>query len=486
MSTAARRLRSPAPLVLAWIFLASATPARGEIRRSEAALLSFKDIIPAERTREPEPSLEGDPRPGAIWVAAGKIVVGNIALWVVDRYVFDYEFSHISWQSIKDNFKSGFIWDPDTLSTSFLGHAFHGGAYFNAARALGLSFWACLPYNAFGYLTWGFFLENDRASTNDLIMSTLGGVNTGEMQWRFSSQVLDDTATGLERVGREALAFLINPSRGITRLLSGGMFRRREENRELRAPMKGNFTLGGMAVSDERSLRRSHAGVGVMADIVYGIGPGTIGQGQPFDIIFVHGDVRYARKTFRLQFSTYGPWLGKAWGLVGGPQHFIGLFQHYDFLDTEALQMGGTSTTAGLVSVFPLGRGSELRTSLQAGGLLLGGIKNEYVDVGKRTYNYGSGAVGKVEARLSRPGWGALNLRFSYFRFFTLERTSPRDADESRDTLILFDAQYSLPLSRTWGVTLDYGRYARRQSFGGHPDARGDSTRLGAALEFRF
>ncbi len=462
--------------------LACSGPGRAEIRRAETSLLSFRDFV----SEDDEPRLEGDPRPGAAWLAAGKIVVGNFGLWLADRYVFDYEFARISWRTIKDNFRYGFIWDPDTLSTSFLGHPFHGGAYFNSARSLGLSFWACIPYNAFGYLTWGLFFENDRASYNDLIMTTLGGVNTGELQWRFSSQVLDDTAAGLERVGREALAFLINPSRGLTRLLSGGMFHRREENRELRAPMKGWIALSGMAVSNENTLRRSHAGVGVMADIVYGIGPGTIDHGDPFDIIFAHGEVRYALRKFRLQFSTYGPWFGKAWGLVGGPQHFAGLFQHYDFLDNEALQMGGTSTTAGLVSVFPLGRGAELRTSLQAGGLLLGGVKNEYVAAGKRTYNYGSGAVGKVEARLSHPGWGALNLRLSHFRVFTLERTSPLDADESRDTLTLFEARYSLPVTRTWGVSLDYGRYARRQRFEGHPDARADSTRLGASVEFRF
>lgn len=385
------------------------------------------------------------------WQAALKVTIGNIGLWAVDRYVFNYDFSRISWATIKRNFREGFIWDPDTFSTSFLGHSYSGGGYFNTARTLGMTFWESIPYSACGYLMWGFIFENDRPSTNDLIMTTLGGVNWGELQWRFSDQVLDDTATGGERVAREILAFLINPNRGIDRLVEGDMFRVRDVDRELHATLHGDITLSGMVISDSSSFQHTHFGPGLMFDMAYGLDAGSFTRGHPFDIIFLDGEVRYAGDQTRLQFSTYGPWVGHAWGAEGGQMHYFGLFQGYDFLDNEALHLGGTSTTLGLVSLFPLGHGARVMTSLQAGGLLLGGVKNDFVNTGQRHYNYGAGAVGKAEIEISHPVVGSLSLRLSHFRFFTLGGTAPTEADESRDVLTLLDARYALPITANWG-----------------------------------
>jgi hypothetical protein len=55
----------------------------------------------------------------------------------------------------------------------------------------------------------------------------------GEVLYRLGSDVIDDRATGVERVGREIAGFLISPGRSFTRRLS--------ENRCEKEAMKNSF-----------------------------------------------------------------------------------------------------------------------------------------------------------------------------------------------------------------------------------------------------
>ena len=71
---------------------------------------------------------------------------------------------------------------------------------------------------------WEFLGENEPASINDWIATTIGGAALGEITHRLSSLCLDDRTRGWQRVGREALAFAVSPMRGLNRLLNGDMW----------------------------------------------------------------------------------------------------------------------------------------------------------------------------------------------------------------------------------------------------------------------
>ena len=72
---------------------------------------------------------------------------------------------------------------------------------------------------------WEFFMENEYPSLNDIVATPVGGMALGELTYRASDIVLKDDATGWERVGREAAAFLIAPTRGLTRIINGDAWR---------------------------------------------------------------------------------------------------------------------------------------------------------------------------------------------------------------------------------------------------------------------
>ncbi|HEX7502491.1 MAG TPA: DUF3943 domain-containing protein, partial [Acidobacteriota bacterium] len=204
--------------------------------------LDFRPEPPADSSATAADTQSLKKRP---WLAALETVSINLGVWAVDRYALKKDFAYISWTTIKNNFKKGFVFCADPFSTSFLGHPYHGSAYFNTARSLGLTFWEAIPYTIGGYLTWGFFLENDFASTNDLVMTSMGGIQLGELFYRLSSQVLHGGSGGEGRTWREIAAFLIDPVRGFNRLILGGDERHVDADRQPSEPLAGHLGLMG-------------------------------------------------------------------------------------------------------------------------------------------------------------------------------------------------------------------------------------------------
>ncbi|MBR9977871.1 MAG: DUF3943 domain-containing protein [Bacteroidetes bacterium] len=84
-----------------------------------------------------------------------------------------------------------------------LSHPCHGALFFNAARANGHDFWTSVPYAVFGSLMWEYLMENEPPSYNDIANTPITGTLLGEIFWRVSDLIIDETAAGTERFLRE-------------------------------------------------------------------------------------------------------------------------------------------------------------------------------------------------------------------------------------------------------------------------------------------
>src|SRR5574338_1066129 len=87
------------------------------------------------------------------WLPAVEIIGLNFGVWGYHRYLSGENWSNISWETIKNNLKYGFVWDYDGYLTNQFWHPYHGSNYFNAARSNGLEFWESAPYAFLGSLT---------------------------------------------------------------------------------------------------------------------------------------------------------------------------------------------------------------------------------------------------------------------------------------------------------------------------------------------
>lgn len=160
-----------------------------------------------------------------IWKPAVEVVGINVFTWSLDRFILNQDFSHIGPTTWKYNIQQGWEWDSDRFGINFIGHPYTGSMYFNAARSQGYSYVQSIPFAIGGSLMWEYFGENTRPSYNDVINTPLNGAFLGEIFYRLSSNILDDRTTGGERVFREIAAGLVDPVRGLNRLLQGKSFR---------------------------------------------------------------------------------------------------------------------------------------------------------------------------------------------------------------------------------------------------------------------
>lgn len=171
-----------------------------------------------------------------------EVTAFNVTWNLVTAYAFDLGWAQVSGGSISDNFEAGWGWDDDRFSTNFVAHPYHGAMLFNVGRMNGLTYWEALPLAAFGSWEWEQFLETDSPSLNDQLMTTIGGAYVGEALWRIAGALLDETARGGPRLGREIGAAVFDPARGLDRLLSGKAWRRGVPR--VPVPTSGQIGLG--------------------------------------------------------------------------------------------------------------------------------------------------------------------------------------------------------------------------------------------------
>jgi hypothetical protein len=148
-----------------------------------------------------------------------------------------------------------------------LGHPYHGGLYFNAARINGYGFWASVPFVAAGSLLWEFLGETTAPSINDLVNTTLGGIALGEISDRLSSRVLQGGGKW-----RGLAAAVASPAGGAQRMF-GAVHR---EERAASAGLDTSTPLNRLAIGYLSEGAEGAAGARAFVEF-------TSQEGSPFD-----------------------------------------------------------------------------------------------------------------------------------------------------------------------------------------------------------
>ena len=271
------------------------------------------------------------------WLAASEVFGVNMSIWGVDRYIAKAEFAYIDFNTIKNNFKKGPVWDTDMFSTNLVAHPYHGSLYFNAARSNGMNFWQSVPYNAAGSLMWEFFMENESPSINDLISTTFGGAEFGEITFRLSDLFIDDRTSGVERVGREILTGLISPIRGINRLITGDSWRYRStKGRSFRSvPVNLILNLGPRFLAEQENSKNGTIGMHLSMQLNYG-DPFNDDFYSPYEWFHLRAGVDVlSEQPFINQVNAIGALWGKTVWTKGNRALTAGVFQHLDYYDSQ-------------------------------------------------------------------------------------------------------------------------------------------------------
>ncbi|MDE6290154.1 MAG: DUF3943 domain-containing protein, partial [Muribaculaceae bacterium] len=273
------------------------------------------------------------------WRAAAEVFGLNMGLWAFDRYALEGHYAYISWETIKDNFKHGFEWDNDHLNTNMFAHPYNGSLFYNAGRSNGFNYWQSELFAIGGSAMWELFMECEYPSTNDIIATPIGGAALGEVFYRASDLVLNDRATGGERIGREVAAFILDPMRGITRIVSGQAWKKRASSgrRFGLPPISIEASLGARMLT---MIETSGFSIGPAAEINIEYGDRFEETTKiPYDYFSFNIELQ-ALKTQPLlsRIEIMGRLLSKEIMDEENINLNIGLYQHFDFFDSDTIR----------------------------------------------------------------------------------------------------------------------------------------------------
>ncbi len=332
-----------------------------------------------------------------IWLPLTQITLSNLGLWLVDRYVFDYDFSHISVNSISNNFKDGWTWrDTDAFANDFFFHPYSGAGYYLTARSYGYNFWECIPLVAFGSAEWKYFFENDQPSYADLINTTVNGTYVGEVGYRITSNVLDDSRRGWDRVWRELVVGLISPSRFLARLVTGKLWEVAPAPELQKEPMDTRLSLGPILVNNGSSVGSGPLKFDAALMLEYG-NPFERYDRKPYDQFKIWMDFTNAYHNKYLATVTgYGYLAGSN---VGG-NALWGIFQHFDYFNNLTFEFGDCAFGPGILTKLPLSEHHYLYANLFANFFPFGANNASFFPKDTTTsidYSYGDGLNAKAE-----------------------------------------------------------------------------------------
>lgn len=430
------------------------------------------------------------PRP---WQAAVETFGINMVVWGFDRYIANESFARISMHTIKDNFRTGPIWDTDKFTTNLISHPYHGSLYFNAARSSGMNFWQSIPYTVGGSLMWEFFMEAEPPSINDMFATTFGGIELGEITYRLSDLFIDDRTTGAERVGREILSGIFSPLRAVNRIISGDAWHTRASKGRVFPSVPVNFIvgIGPRFLAEQEGSRYGTTSMHLDFRLDYG-DPYNDDYYSPYEWFqFKAGIDLFSSQPLISQVSAVGALWGKQVWTKGPRSLAAGVFQHFAYYDSE-LRTNSSKEVAPYRISEAASVGGGVLFHKEAGesdqvdiygefylnAVALGASISDYLQLEERDYNMGSGYSIKAYTGLTyKKHWNFL-LNLENYHIFTwkgydpdldfstvnLERLNVQ-GEKSNARLTVFTTQLAYYSSQRWNISLSNRYFSRHTRY---------------------
>jgi hypothetical protein len=424
---------------------------------------TFSLGLQEEEKHAPEPVRPPGRR--RFFTAASELALLELVPWAFDRYVGRYDYAFISTETVRENFRRGFGYDPDTFEVNQSSHPYHGSLFFNAARENGYGFWESSAFALVGSLIWECCMENTRPSTNDLVNTTLGGMTRGEVAHRLSAMILDNMATGKSRLIREIAAGIINPAALLNRLLRNEAFRQ-FENPADRFP---SLVVLSTDIGYRRFEHGTHPNQWIATlSFLYG-DPFEGDLSRPFDSFWVGIDMSSPGGVLFTRIEERG--ILKGWELTdktAAIRHIFGFSQEYEYLNNASQVFGAQILSAGLLSKYDLRPGLFALTDASIFAFPLAGIRTtdfEHPETG-RNYDYAPGGGARVAGRIYFAGREVLGLGYGVAWAHTVNGVS------DNNTLQFVRAVARVPLGGPLGAGAGYSWYSRKTSYPGFFEER--------------
>jgi hypothetical protein len=336
--------------------------------------------------------------------------------------------------------------------------------YFNAGRVNGFDFYESSAISFLGSYLWEYTGEKHHPAYNDVVNTAVGGMAFGEVTYRLSSMVLDNTATGSGRAWRELGGLVLDPVRGLNRVITGEAFAVHANPADRIPPNYGALFRGGIRTLGENRLWNEAVGRAFIG-IEGRYGDRYADFAKPYD----HFDFG-----IQLNFSNRPHGIGQIYlsGVLGGlkvksaegSKQVLAAYQDFDYIDNEAYTYGGQSVGVGYRTQIQAGPRTTVSTMLRASGILLGATKSDYVSVSGRDYDYGPGLGFRFGANLGRDGRDVFAVSHASYWVHALS------GNDVESYVTFTTVRLAVPLVAYLGFGADYVLSAAHREYAIYPD----------------
>lgn len=459
--------------------------------------MQAQQVIPVDTVKRP-------------WLAAAEVAGLNVGLLAFDHYVLDAAYAKVTMHTLTRNLKlQDWWWEHDLPYTNLLEHPYHGSLFYNAARANGMNFWASSAFSIGGSLMWEIAGECEMLSISDMAATSLGGIAIGEVLYRTSDLVLDEGARGGARFGRELAAGLLNPMRGLNRLLTGEAWKMRrlpQGHHDAEKPVDLTVAVGARHVQTN-GVNEAKMNTGFLyADMRYGAWA-EVTTNKPYDQF--EAQVRLVAGSHQNLFNDASI-LGRitARQLQEGKQSAtaIGLYQHFNYHYTDKVDEGERPYMVSEVAAVGPGlvwayESPDERVSIGQGlfadGILMGASPDDYKGRYHSLYSFGSGFGLKYRGWLKMPRRFRLDLRADYYRLYTwigYEEQGEKgvfadkgaQGDAGNVSMLVVQPSINVNILNNLGLFVGASYYHRNRHYTHHEDVNAHTWELTLGIAYQI
>lgn len=427
----------------------SPTPAAGQPLARES-LARVPDSLPCwdcGRRRQPGVSLL-------------EMQFGMWPQWAVNKFLRPGNIGDVNpafwWRNVRRHWD----WDPNSFDINQLGHPAQGSMYFNGWRTNGYGFWGSQLGTLGGSFFWECCGERNFPSNNDLLTTWLGGATLGEVGRRLSDIWLDNSASGTERLGREAASFAVNPVRGLDRIIRGHAWARGANPPGVQpAWLQGVVGVGGV-VLEPRDATNSDAVGGAKIAARLGYGRPDAALGKPFDLFDIEAELTTVMESRIHLVRSRGSLFARRIGGRRDTSDVLASFLRFDYVRNRAFELGQQTVTLAWERKRKWSERLHLTGEFNLRAIPIAAIQDDFLTPfgENRNYDYAAG-IGYGSA--GRAIWrGRAHLRWHS----THEYLRVVDGEASSHVVARYEVYGQYELGDLHGVGLGLRYYSRQTS----------------------
>ncbi len=261
-------------------------------------------------------------------------------------------------------------------------------------------------------------MENQQPSYNDIVNTPVTGITLGEISYRVSNLIIDESTTGFERVVREFSSTLIDPMQGLNRMIRGEMWQKVTPQKK--HDFNVTISLGAFNVffNNKFNDSRSYAHLGF--DLNYGNQFSVSRHKEPFDFFTVHTEINIGPGDNIVGIFASGVLWDNRLKLFDNSKNILGIYKEVDIIINTIYKLSATSVTGQMINTIPLSSNLSMVNFIGVSAILMGATNSQYSSVYGKDYNIGPGASAKIGIKFSLKNFGNVFANYKRYWIHTL------------------------------------------------------------------